>query len=189
MEADRSAVEPVADRVLVTTTDLPLPPAAAFGLFADSAALAGWLCKAATVEPRLGGRYELFWDPAAPEDNSTIGCRITAYEPDRLLAFQWRSPAQFKHFANRADPLTHVVVSFHVRDGGTTVTLVHSGWRSAPQWQEAAQWQASAWRMAFKALAARAQAVAGAAEPFPFPSSLATAAGTSTLDIQISRPP
>jgi hypothetical protein len=47
--------------------------------------------------------------------------------------------------ANGADPLTHVVVSFHPRDAGSRVYLVHSGWRSGPEWEEAHRWQEAAW--------------------------------------------
>lgn len=38
--------------------------------------------------PGIGGRYELFWDPAHRADNSMFGCRITAIAEPELLAFQ-----------------------------------------------------------------------------------------------------
>jgi len=40
--------------------------------------LAKWLCVRATVEPVVGGRCELFWnpDPSRPESDSTIGFRV-----------------------------------------------------------------------------------------------------------------
>lgn len=156
MPPNRSAVEPAPDEVIVKTAVIPMPPAAAFELFSVPQALVSWLCAQANVEARVGGRYELFWDPGDPENDSTIGCRVTACEPGRLLAFQWRSPRQFKPFANAADPLTHVVVSFHGEGSGTAVTLVHSGWRSSAEWQQALAWQRVAWDMAFDALAERA---------------------------------
>lgn len=155
MQSPRTTVDPVADRVLVKSAAVPVSPAACFRLFVEPAGLQSWLCEQATVEARAGGRYELFWEPADPQNDSTIGCRITAFERDRLLAFQWRSPRQFKPFANAADPLTHVVVAFHAATAGTAVTLVHSGWRSTPEWQQAAEWQSAAWDHAFKALLAR----------------------------------
>ena len=156
MPASRTAVDPVSDLVLVKSAALPLSPSAGFSLFTERYQLQSWLCEAATVEACLGGRYELFWEPSDPENDSTIGCRITAFEQDQLLAFQWRSPKQFKPFANSADPLTHVVVTFHEVVEGVKVTLVHSGWRSAPEWLEAAQWQSVAWDYAFQALKAHA---------------------------------
>lgn len=163
MQQLRSATGFVDDQVLVRVADLPTPPAAAYDLFVVPGRLESWLCRRALVEAQLGGRYELYWDLTDPEQDSTIGCRITAFDPGRLLAFQWRSPRQFKSFANAADPLTHVVVGFHETGSGTRVTLVHSGWRATPEWIEAARWQGVAWDHAFRALAARAAAPAAGA--------------------------
>lgn len=158
MNPPRDPVAPVSDAVLVKMADLPVVPARAFALFTSVPELRAWLCDDAVVEPHVGGRYELFWDLQDRTSDSTLGCRITAVEADRLLAFQWRSPRQFKAFANVADPLTHVVVTFHATATGTRVTLVHSGWRSSPEWQQAAQWQDMAWGHAFGALGQRVAA-------------------------------
>lgn len=105
---ERSAIAVAQDRVIHLSAALPIRPATAFEHFTNNELLQAWLARVADVELRIGGRYELFWDPAHREDNSTIGCRITAIAEPELLAFQWRSPAQFKSFANTADPLTHV---------------------------------------------------------------------------------
>lgn len=161
MQVNRSAIDPVCDRVVVVSEGLPLSREKAFRLFTQESELQTWLCEAAKVEPRIGGRYELFWNPNDPENDSTLGCRFTAFLPEALIGFQWRSPRQFKAFANAADPLTHVVVSFHETSGGTVVTLVHSGWRSSTEWADAAAWQEMAWKRAFQALVARARILAG----------------------------
>jgi uncharacterized protein YndB with AHSA1/START domain len=156
MQASRTAVEVVPDLVLVKSTTLPSSVSESFRLFTEPRCLETWLCERASVDARVGGLFELFWTPDDPQNDSTIGCSITAFEPDRVLAFQWRSPRQFKVFANVADPLTHVVVAFHGVDGACVVTLVHSGWRSTPEWLEAAEWQSVAWDYAFQALQVRA---------------------------------
>ena len=142
-------VDPHADRVIHLSAHVPMTAAAAFGAFVDERVLEKWLTTGAHVEPKTGGAYELFWDPEHPEDNSTIGCRITALHENQLIAFQWRSPKEFKHFANAADPLTHVVVTFIPSESGTNIHLVHSGWRRSAEWEQARQWQERAWRAAF----------------------------------------
>lgn len=152
MSTNRSAVLQVSDEVIVKSAALAAAPESAFRLFSTPEGLESWLCARAQVEARIGGRFELFWDPQDPENDSTIGCQVTAVSPGRVLAFQWRSPRQFKAFANAADPLTHVVVTFHGEGAGTVVTLVHSGWRSTPEWLQAARWQRAAWDFAFEAL-------------------------------------
>lgn len=149
----RDLEAPVEDRVLHLSVELPVEPAQAFAWFVEPAKLEGWLTEHAEVEPRVGGRYELFWTPATRADNSTIGCHITAFVPSELLAFQWRGPVMWKPVTNGADPLTHVVVSFTRTARGTRVHLVHSGWRSGPDWTAAYEWQEKAWQGAFAGLA------------------------------------
>ena len=152
MPSDRSTIAPVADEVIHVTAALRVPPERAFAHFTSNPLLERWLAAEANVEGRVGGPYELFWRPDDRENDSTIGCRVTAIAPGQLLAFQWRSPRQFKDLANAADPLTHVVVTVAAEGAGSRVHLVHSGWRSGPEWAEARQWQERAWRMAFGAL-------------------------------------
>ncbi len=136
------------DKVLHLSARLQCNPHRAFEMFTVNSLLESWLTEAAEVEPVVGGKYELFWEPDDRENNSTIGCRITAIETDAFLSFEWRSPKQYKHFANNADPLTHVVVFFIPSHEWTQVNLIHSGWRSATEWNEARQWQERAWSVA-----------------------------------------
>lgn len=152
MTASRSAIAPVPDKVIHVSALVALPPTETFEYFTSKNLLQSWLTAVAEVEPRVGGKYELFWQPDDRVNNSTIGCRVTAITPGQLLAFQWRSPKQFKSFANAVDPLTHVVVMFMPEGSGTRVHLVHSGWRSSAAWEEARLWQERAWRGAFKQL-------------------------------------
>lgn len=119
-------------------------------MFTDRQKVESWLATEANVEPKIGGLYELFWNPEDKQYDSTIGCRITVLVPDRLLAFEWKGPKQYDHFMNSADPLTHVAVSFVPTSHSTTeLHLVHSGWRGSPEWEEARQWFANAWKQAF----------------------------------------
>jgi uncharacterized protein YndB with AHSA1/START domain len=148
----RSSVAAVTDRIVTASALLPVSHEQAFEYFARNDLLEAWLTPAADVEARVGGKYELFWAPADRENNSTIGCHVTAVATGQFIAFQWRSPRQFKAFANAADPLTHVVVMFVPEGTGTRVHLVHSGWRSGPAWEEARIWQERAWTGAFRQL-------------------------------------
>jgi uncharacterized protein YndB with AHSA1/START domain len=140
------------DKIIHCSARLQCDPHHAYAMFTTNTLLESWLVNLAEVEPRAGGRYELFWEPDDRENNSTIGCKVTALEPDQFLAFEWRSPKQFKHFANIADPLTHAVVFFTAEHDVTDVHLIHSGWRSSAEWEEARQWQEKAWSSAFESL-------------------------------------
>jgi uncharacterized protein YndB with AHSA1/START domain len=145
MHPARSPIAPATDKIIHVSAYVARPPDKAFGYFTDPVLLKQWLTAEADVEARVNGKYELFWQPDDRENNSTIGCRVTAIIPGQLLAFQWRSPRQFKLFANTADPLTHVVVTFFPERGKARVRLVHSGWHSTPEWEEARAWQEAAW--------------------------------------------
>ncbi len=128
----------------------------AYEMFTVNKLLQSWFTKLADVEPVVGGKYELFWDPDDRKNNSTIGCKITALEQDKLIAFDWKGPVQYKHFMNNADPLTHVVVSFFPCEDGaspcTEVHIIHTGWRNSDEWEEARKYFERAWSNVFEEL-------------------------------------
>ncbi|HNV68481.1 MAG TPA: hypothetical protein PKO06_02205, partial [Candidatus Ozemobacteraceae bacterium] len=88
------------DKIIVLTKTVTCGILEAYGLFARKKGLESWLAPKANVAPQVGGAYELFWDLNDLENDSTIGCCLTGFEPKRFLSFEWRSPRQFKHFAN-----------------------------------------------------------------------------------------
>ncbi len=130
----------------------------AFRMFTVNENLQSWLTVIADVKPVVGGTFELFWNPEDRENDSTIGCKITAIEPGKLLSFEWKGPKKYKHFMNNADPLTHVVVSFipckekNTQPPCTEIHLIHSGWGSSAEWEEARLWFENAWNDAFENL-------------------------------------
>jgi uncharacterized protein YndB with AHSA1/START domain len=137
------------DKIIHVSAELGCPPAEAFKMFTDKPSLETWLTEEADIEPRVGGKYELFWNSEDREYDSTIGCKITALVPDRLICFEWKGPKQYSGFMNEVDPLTHVTVSFIPTDHGTTeVHAVHTGWRSSAEWEEARQWFVNMWNFA-----------------------------------------
>jgi len=120
----------------------------AFNFFTVNEKLESWLPEKAEVEPKVGGKFELFWDPQNREINSTIGCKITSIKKDKFLSFEWKGPERFQSFMNFCDPLTHVVVVFSsISDDPqkTTLFLFHSGWRDDPEWQKARDYFEKAW--------------------------------------------
>lgn len=120
----------------------------AFNLFTVNEELESWLPEKAEVEPKVGGKYELFWDPQNREINSTIGCKITSIEKDKFLSFEWKGPERFQSFMNFCDPLTHVVVIFSPKYDDpkkSSLFLFHSGWRDDPDWQKARDYFEKAW--------------------------------------------
>lgn len=144
------------NNILHHSVRLNCSPAKAFAMFTENKHLESWLTVEADLEPKVGGKYELFWNPENRVIDSTIGCKITALEPDKFLSFEWKGPAQYKGFMNDADPLTHVVVFFvpfaDEPSSRTEVHLIHTGWRSTNEWEEARQWFEKMWSGCFKEL-------------------------------------
>jgi uncharacterized protein YndB with AHSA1/START domain len=132
---------------------LNVPAAEAWHLWTDSKKLQQWLAPKADVNPKLDGAYELFWDPSNPKDNSTLGCKITAFVPNRLIAFQWRGPVPFADIMNTKPFPTWVTISFEaISTQKAILHFRHSGWGAGAAWQEARIWQENAWLEAFKQL-------------------------------------
>jgi len=127
----------------------------AFKMFTENNLLESWLTEKADVEPIIKGKYELFWDPSNPKDNSTIGCKVTGIELNKFISFDWKGPVQFKSFMNVADPLTHVIVFFSPNTNDknkTTIHLFHTGWRKDESWQEARNFFEIAWEKTLQEL-------------------------------------
>jgi uncharacterized protein YndB with AHSA1/START domain len=137
------------DKIIYQSTKLKCDAQKAFEMFTVNEHLEKWLCETADVEARVGGKYELFWNPKDRENDSTIGCKILAINSAKVLCFEWKGPKQFKHFMNRGGPLTHVIVFFSPQKEDTEIHLIHTGWGSTREWEEARLWFDKAWVEAF----------------------------------------
>ncbi|UCE29403.1 MAG: SRPBCC domain-containing protein [Candidatus Bathyarchaeota archaeon] len=133
------------DRIIWHSISLRCSPNRAFELFTINKHLERWLAKVADVELRIGGKYELFWNPNDKVNDSTIGCKILAMAVNKFICFEWKGPKQFKHFMNQVRPLTNVVVFFTPNQEYTDADLLHTGWRDSAEWEEARQWFEKAW--------------------------------------------
>jgi uncharacterized protein YndB with AHSA1/START domain len=127
----------------------------AFKYFTVNELLENWLTEKADINPKQGGKYELFWDPNNKEINSTRGCKITGIEKDKFISFNWKGPVDFQSFMNFNDPLTHVIVFFSSDDkdpNKTNIHLFHTGWRNDENWQKARDYFKNAWLKALRSL-------------------------------------
>ena len=140
------------DKIIYHSTSLKCDTQKAFEMFTLNKHLEKWLTQVADVEPKVGGRYELFWNPKDKENDSTVGCKIIALHPNKFLSFEWKGPKQFRHFMNEVEPLTNVVVFFIPCQKYTEVHLLHTGWRDTSEWEEAKQWFDKAWAMSLSKL-------------------------------------
>ncbi len=115
---------------IIKTLDVSCDAAQAFDIFVNRiaawwpldghavSAAAGKVAVAVTIEPKVGGAvFETMYD-----GTRTDWGEILEFEPGRKLAMTW-------HPGNNADNPTRVDVVFDdLLDGGSRVTLTHSGW-------------------------------------------------------------
>ncbi|MFQ6126325.1 MAG: SRPBCC domain-containing protein [Candidatus Heimdallarchaeota archaeon] len=143
------------ENIIQITISIECDVKQAFRMFTVNELLENWLTVKAEVEPKVGGKYELFWDPDSREINSTIGCSITGFEQDNFVSFNWKGPVEFQPFMNSADPLTHVIVFFSPNSNDpnkTIIRLFHTGWRKDREWQQARNYFEKAWSQALQEL-------------------------------------
>lgn len=143
------------ENIIQITVEIESDVKQAFRMFTVNELLENWLTEKAEVEPKVEGKYELYWDPDNREINSTIGCTITGFEQDTFVSFDWKGPVEFQSFMNSADPLTHVIVFFSpssYNPDKTTIRLFHTGWRKDREWQQARNYFEKAWSQALQEL-------------------------------------
>ena len=107
--------------------------------------ITSWFAPEARLEARVGGAFELFFDPADHEHQCTKGCAFTTFEPKKRLGFTWRGPDRFERLMNNSASLTSVLVTFSNEDGITRVLVEHHGWGTGAEWEKARAWHQKAW--------------------------------------------
>lgn len=143
------------ENIILIKIELECDNPTAFEMFTVNKYLESWLTNEADVDPKVRGKYELFWDPSNKEFNSTIGCKITGLEKNRFISFDWKGPVKFSSFMNNADPLTHVIIFFSQKENETNKTIIslfHTGWRKDVEWVEARNYFENAWINALQEL-------------------------------------
>ncbi len=96
-------------------------PQEVFDSFQHECRLREWMSDGARTQPRKGGLFNVWW-------NSGYEARgvFTTWKPPSALAFTWNSPMEPSE--------TSVKVSLKPAEGGTRLTLVHSGFGTGKKW-------------------------------------------------------
>ncbi|MGI0131641.1 MAG: SRPBCC family protein [Thermoplasmata archaeon] len=133
-------IEEALDPILIQVT-VPLPIPMIYAAFVDPHHLKGWMCDAASIEPNVGGRYEVGWN----EPRFTSSGRITRMTPDVDLGYTWIAPEPYSHLMNDPDAKTGIYVRLQESPEGIDVTLEHAGWGAGEAWEDARSWHFHLW--------------------------------------------
>lgn len=149
-----TAVSEPSERVLRCERELTVGLDAAWRAWTDGAAFeraTGWQ---ATIEPRIAGKFEISFDPNAPQGQAgSEGCRVLAVVPHSVLAFEWNAPPSFGKLRFER---TNVVVRFEaLGEARTRVVLEHAGFGKTEEWTAVADYFEKAWPVVLEAMRER----------------------------------
>jgi uncharacterized protein YndB with AHSA1/START domain len=99
-------------------------PNAVFRALTDPQLLTRWLCDRAELSPKKGGTYLLAWN-----DGPTHTGTIVDFRDGQRIAFAWTWPGVKLQG-------TVFSLSIEARDGGSLLTVRHSGFPRLEQWTE-----------------------------------------------------
>src|SRR5687768_9391425 len=122
---------------------LPHSPAKVWRALTSGALMARWLMPPSGFEPVEGNRFTFQTTPAGEWDG-TIRCQVLEVVPGERFSFSWRGG----HIGNEGyGSLLDTVVTFTLApsDGGTRLSLVHSGF-VVPRNQTAYRKMSEGWR-------------------------------------------
>lgn len=146
---------------LRTEISIRAPVEQIWSAWTSSKLITSWFAPKASIDPRPGGYFELYFDPANLDHECTKGCVFTTVEPKKRLGFTWKGPDQFARLMNDPSKLTSVLVIFHDEDGTTRIVLEHTGWGEGEEWAEARSWHERAWKEALGSLKSELEHHAG----------------------------
>jgi uncharacterized protein YndB with AHSA1/START domain len=114
-------------RTIEQTLTVDATPADVFQALTETAELKRWWISDGTSEPRSGGRFRYEWKMADPANDHVQEGTYDAVVDPVVVAFPWAAgPA--------GD--THVTFALTQHDGGTQLSLVHSGFAADPATNE-----------------------------------------------------
>ena len=130
------------DRTIALEVTLDKPPSDVYALWTTAAGVRRFLAPDARIEPTLGGRYQIVFDPAGDPEGAhhgTKGARILRLVPNRELAFEWPMPPFGPELGG---PPIQTWVELRLepapgRPGRTRLRLAMEGWKRGGKWDDA----------------------------------------------------
>lgn len=151
-----AADEPPAaeERSIRAEVVVPAPRAEVWSAWTTAEGLTSFFGRAAHVELRHGGPFEVYFLPdAAYGSRGSEGCRVLAWIENEMLAFSWNAPPPLVEARTRR---TFVVLRFDDEGPGRTrVRLVNDGYAADEVGRDAQAYFAKAWPAVLESLRRR----------------------------------
>jgi len=141
-----SAEPPAGQRALRKEVTVAAPLAQVWQAWTTSEGVTAFFGPAARVEARLGGPYEIYFAPSAPEGSrGSEGCKVQSVVPMSLFAFEWNAPPTIPAIRNSG---LHTLATIRLHEEGpdrTRVEVTHTGWGEGEEWDKTYAYFDKAW--------------------------------------------
>jgi uncharacterized protein YndB with AHSA1/START domain len=130
------------DRTISLEVTVDAPPADVFRLWTTSEGATKFLAPAAHIEPKVGGRYQIIFDPVGDPEGAYHGTkvgRVLRIVPDKELSFEWPMPPFGPELGGPPVP-TWVELEFLPapdKTGRTRLRFAQYGFRTGEKWDAA----------------------------------------------------
>lgn len=132
------------NKSLHKTITVPAPVADVYKAWTTSEGVHGFLGVRATIELRIGGRYEWLFSEDAPAGQAgSEDCLVLSYLPEKMLSFEWNAPPTLP---NSRRQRTVVVILFDEKTPGqTTIDFTQFGFGVGEEWDKTYDYFDKAW--------------------------------------------
>jgi uncharacterized protein YndB with AHSA1/START domain len=134
------------DRTISLEVTVDAPPAEVFRLWTTSEGATKFLAPAAHIEPNVGGRYQIVFDPVGDPEGAYHGSKVgkvLRIVPDKELSFEWPMPPFGPELGGPPVP-TWVELEFLPapdKTGRTRLRFAQYGFKTGGKW-DAFDWSA-----------------------------------------------
>lgn len=131
---------------MVLTEELPIAVEDLWALWTEPGKVEQWLAGGATIDLRVGGKFELSGHLGGRPIQTPVGGAILGLEEEYVLRVGWRLPAELGAEVAGAEPPTVLVALFQpLGPNRTRLRIEHDGWRDGDVWAAALRWQSETW--------------------------------------------
>jgi len=150
----KRAPDPPAGLLPITfTVQVSAKPQQVYEAWSTTAGVKTFFSPSALVEPREGGRYEMYFVKEAPAGKQgSEGCVLVELDPPGKVAFTWNFPPNISELR---DAHTLITVKLAAQGEGTRVEIIHSGFQAGASWEKGRAYFTKAWRVVLERLMKR----------------------------------
>lgn len=133
-------------RKIELTIEIPASTSDVWKAWTTTDGVKSFFAPEARVNLSVGGEFEIYFDKTAPEGKrGSEGCKILAFDPERMLLFSWNAPPQYATVRDGHDRTWVIIELNELATDRTLVSLTHLGWKDGVEWDKVYDYFKVAW--------------------------------------------